>query len=79
MGVTGKGEAGQSGHGRGIVVGGRMASAGDLLLEPTRTGLRRHALDSVAQTPVVESRLGNRASLVGAVLLAADRTELVAL
>ena len=41
--------------------------AGDLLLEPTRTGLRRHALDSVAQTPIVVSQLGERASLVGAV------------
>ncbi len=60
-----------------IVVGGRMAAAGDLLLEPARTGLRRHALDSVAQTPIVGSSLGDRASLVGAVLLAADHTELV--
>ena len=60
-----------------IVVGGRMATAGELLLEPARTGLRRHALDSVAQTPILESSLGARASLVGAVLLAAERTELV--
>lgn len=60
-----------------IVVGGRMAAAGDLLLEPARTGLRRHALDSVAQTPILESSLGGRASMIGAVLLAAERTELV--
>lgn len=60
-----------------IIVGGRMASAGDLLLEPARTGLRRHALDSVAQTPILQSGLGQRASLVGAVLLAAEHTELV--
>jgi len=60
-----------------IIVGGRMASAGDLLLEPARTGLRRHALDSVAQTPIIESQLGQRASMIGAVLLAAERTELV--
>ncbi len=60
-----------------IIVGGRMAGAGDLLLEPTRTGLRRHALESVAQTPVVQSGLGHRASLIGAVLLAAECTELV--
>ena len=60
-----------------IVVGGDMARAGDLLLEPARIGLRRHALDAVAQTPVVASELGERASLVGAVLLAAERTELV--
>ena len=60
-----------------IIVGGRMASAGDLLLEPARTGLRRHALDSVAQTPIIQSGLGQRASMIGAVLLAAERTELV--
>lgn len=60
-----------------IVVGGDMARAGDLLLEPARIGLRRHALDTVAQTPVVASALGERASLVGAVLLAAERTELI--
>lgn len=60
-----------------IIVGGRMASAGALLLEPARTGLRRHALDSVAQTPIIESGLGQRASMIGAVLLAAERTELV--
>ncbi len=60
-----------------VVVGGDMARAGDLLLESARTGLRRHALDSVALTPVLASELGERASLVGALLLAAERTELV--
>src|SRR6478672_5257709 len=60
-----------------VVVGGDMARAGDLLLESARIGLRRHALDSVALTPVLASELGERASLVGAVLLAAERTELV--
>lgn len=59
-----------------IVIGGDMARAGELLLESARIGLRRHALDAVAQTPVTTSHLGQRASLVGAVLLAAERTEL---
>jgi predicted NBD/HSP70 family sugar kinase len=59
-----------------VVVGGDMARAGELLLEPARIGLRRHALDAVAATPVVASRLGERASLAGAVLQAAERTEL---
>ncbi|HYJ66870.1 MAG TPA: hypothetical protein VEX15_04330 [Nocardioidaceae bacterium] len=54
-----------------------LAQAGELLLEPARVGLRRHALDAVAATPVVVSQLGHRASLVGAVLLAAERTELL--
>jgi predicted NBD/HSP70 family sugar kinase len=60
-----------------VVVGGEMARAGELLLESARIGLRRHALDSVALTPVLASELGERASLVGAVLLAAERTELL--
>jgi predicted NBD/HSP70 family sugar kinase len=60
-----------------VVVGGEIARAGDLLLEPARIGLRRHALDAVASTPVVASELGERASLVGAVLLAAESTELL--
>ena len=41
-----------------VVVGGDMARAGELLLESARIGLRRHALDSVALTPVVASELG---------------------
>ena len=61
-----------------VVVGGDMARAGELLLESARLGLRRHALDTVASTPVLASELGERASLVGAVLLAAERTELLA-
>lgn len=61
-----------------VVVGGDMARAGELLLESARIGLRRHALDAVAATPVEASELGERASLVGAVLLAAERTEVTA-
>lgn len=60
-----------------LVVGGDLARAGELLLEPARVGLRRHALDAVATTPVVASELGERASLVGAVLLAAERTSVL--
>jgi predicted NBD/HSP70 family sugar kinase len=60
-----------------VVVGGDLARADELLLESARIGLRRHALDAVASTPVVASELGERASLVGAVLLAAERTELL--
>lgn len=61
-----------------VVVGGEMARAGELLLESVRIGLRRHALDTAASTPVLASELGERASLVGAVLLAAEHTELIA-
>ncbi len=60
-----------------LVIGGDMAKAGDLLLEPTRHGLRRHTVADAATTPVVASSLGDRASLVGAVLLAADTVEVI--
>ena len=60
-----------------VVIGGDLGSAGDLLLDPARIGLRRYALDPVASTPVLASVLGPRASMVGAVLLAAERTHLM--
>ena len=60
-----------------IISGLATLRAGELLLASARIGLRRHALDSVAMTPVLGSLLGERASLVGAVLMAAERTELV--
>jgi predicted NBD/HSP70 family sugar kinase len=61
-----------------IIVGGDMSRAGDMLLDPVRVGLRRHALASVAsQTLVRAAELGERASVIGALLLALDRTELV--
>jgi len=61
-----------------VVVGGDMARAGELLLDSARLGLRRHALADAATTPVVISELGERASMVGATLMAAQRTELIA-
>ncbi|MBU2698076.1 ROK family transcriptional regulator [Nocardioides sp. WV_118_6] len=60
-----------------VVLGGDMAQAGDLILESVRMGLRRHALDPVAQTTVAASALGERASLLGSLLLAAESTELL--
>ncbi len=61
-----------------VVVGGDMSRAGDLLLDSVRVGLRRHALASVsANTIVTEAGLGDRASVIGALLLAMNRTELV--
>lgn len=60
-----------------VILGGDMARAGDLILESVRMGLRRHALDPVAQTTVAASALGERASLLGALLLAAESTELL--
>lgn len=61
-----------------IVVGGEMVRAGDMLLDAVRVGLRRHALPSVAShTSVVAAALGDRASVMGALLMAVDRTELI--
>lgn len=61
-----------------LVIGGDLARAGDLLLEPARVGLRRHTLDAVSATPVLASAHGPRASLLGALLLAAESTDLLA-
>ena len=61
-----------------LIVGGDMAKAGDLLLEPARRGLRRHVLASAAATPVVRGELGDDASLIGSLLLAIDATDLLA-
>ncbi len=60
-----------------IVVGGDMARAGDLLLDSARIGLRRHVLAGAAATPVVTAELGDRASVIGAMLLAIEATDLV--
>ena len=60
-----------------IVVGGDMARAGDLLLDSARIGLRRHVLAGAATTPVVVAALGDRASVIGAMLLAIEATDLV--
>lgn len=62
-----------------IVVGGDMARAGEMLLHSVRVGLRRHALGRAAtHTDVVVAELGDRASVIGALLLALHRTDLVA-
>ena len=60
-----------------VIVGGDMARAGDLLLEPALTGMRRHALPDAAPIDVVAAHLGERASLIGALTLAIDATDLV--
>jgi len=52
-----------------IVVGGGVAEAGELLLEPARELVRRHALPPGRDRVRIESaRLGNEAGLVGAAL-----------
>ncbi len=60
-----------------LVIGGDMAQAGDLLTGALRNRLRRHALGQVATDLVITTaRLGERSSVIGALLLALDRTVL---
>ncbi|MBA3524139.1 MAG: ROK family protein [Geodermatophilaceae bacterium] len=60
-----------------LVIGGDLAQAGEMLLEPVRAGLRRHALVSVsASMHVTTSRLGERSAVVGALLLALEHSDL---
>lgn len=61
-----------------IVVGGDLARAGDVVLDWVRVGLRRHALASVAQdTVIAASTLGDRASAIGALVLAVRSVDLI--
>jgi predicted NBD/HSP70 family sugar kinase len=61
-----------------ILIGGDMSMAGELLLESARQGLRRHVLAGTTTTPVLVAELGERASMIGALTLAIDTTDLVA-
>jgi len=53
-----------------VVVGGRLAQAGDLLLEPLRESVRRYAIPAAADAlSVVPGVLGERAEVLGALSL----------
>ncbi len=60
-----------------ILVGGDMSHAGELLLESARLGLRRHVLAGTSGTPVLVAELGDRASMIGALVLAIEATDLL--
>ena len=54
----------------GIVLGGELGTAGDLVLESLRARLQRNAIaPAVRQATVVPALLGDRAEVLGAVLL----------
>jgi len=53
-----------------IVIGGELAAAGDLLLEPARTALTRGAIASAARVELVPGVLGDRGEVLGAIALA---------
>ncbi|MDQ3742387.1 MAG: ROK family transcriptional regulator [Actinomycetota bacterium] len=59
-----------------IVIGGELAAAGDALLEPIRAAIGRYAIPSAADdVRVVQSPLGGRAEVLGALILAAHRAD----
>ena len=59
-----------------IVIGGELAAAGDALLEPIRAAIARYAIPSAAdEVRVVQSPLGGRAEVLGALILAAHRAD----
>jgi len=59
-----------------IVVGGELSAAGEALLAPVRTAIARHAIRPAADdVRVVASALGDRAEVLGALILAAQRAD----
>jgi predicted NBD/HSP70 family sugar kinase len=59
-----------------VVVGGRLAPAGDLLLAPMRDAVRRYAMPGAAgDVELVASELGSRAELLGALVLVAGHAD----
>ena len=60
-----------------VVVGGQVAAAGELLLEPLRASLARRAVPSdEGPVPVVLAEFGTQSELRGAVLLALENVEI---
>ena len=52
-----------------VIVGGELAQAGDLLLEPLREVVGRSAIAATREVPVRAGVLGERAEVLGAVAL----------
>lgn len=61
-----------------IVVGGELAGAGELLMEPLRQAVHRHAIPAaVDDVEIVAGELGDRAELLGALALVVGESERV--
>jgi predicted NBD/HSP70 family sugar kinase len=61
-----------------IVVGGELALAGDLLLEPLRESIGRYAIPAAGEElSVVAGELGDQAELMGALALVVGQSEQV--
>ena len=59
-----------------VIVGGGLAGAGDLVLQPLRDAVRRYAIPSAAAAvEIVPGELGERAEVLGAVALALRHVE----
>jgi len=59
-----------------IVVGGRLAQAGNVLLDPLREGVRRYAIAAAADAvSIVPSVLGERAEVLGALALVIHQSD----
>jgi glucokinase len=59
-----------------IAIGGGVAGAGDLILEPARTTVRASVMDeAMASVRIVPAELGNTASFLGVALLATAQTK----
>lgn len=59
-----------------IAIGGGVAGAGDLIFEPARESMRGQLMDDIlAAVKVVPAELGNMASLVGASMMALEKTD----
>ena len=59
-----------------VVIGGDLAEAGDLLIEPMRESVKRYALPSATEElEIVPGALGDRANLLGAVALVLTQSE----
>jgi glucokinase len=57
-----------------IVIGGGVAAAGELLLDPARAELRDRALPPMNATRVVTAELGPEAGMIGAATMALEET-----
>ena len=58
-----------------VIVGGELAQAGDLLLEPVRAMVRRSAIAASREVPVTAGVLAERAEVLGAVALVLRESE----
>jgi predicted NBD/HSP70 family sugar kinase len=58
-----------------LILGGELATAGDILLDPLRAAVARLAVSSAAETKILQGSLGDRAQVLGATALAMEVPE----